>query len=313
MNKKSIVVCIAAIAGCSFVLNLAIANIFLSSKSSSSVSQQLTQEKLKAIGATAPVSPSVPKDTCGDPYDSSASAWYPVFLDDANVSTVKNTLCRDAKDVTRKDTEKKSVQVASFTNYDRALAYAKLVHAAVGQPTVVANASPVSTTISTPNPQTNPPSQEGETPINRQGSLKSRDRGASINVRDDADPRSYARHIGYASDSVKVVSQKTGADGQSWYRVIFNSAAKGWVRSDFVVLNAVRSNLSDTAVSPTPFISAPNEGRTYSSGSRNISPGRSSGTSSYSSSGGSRSVYVHSYTRRDGTYVHSHYRSRGRR
>jgi len=140
MNKKTIVVCLTAIAVGSFVLNLAIANIFLSRKSPSpNNSQQPNQQKIKAVGTTGENSPSVPKDTCGEPYDPSASAWYPVFLDDKNVNMVRNTLCRDAKNVTRKDTGIKSVQVASFTSYGRAWDYAKLINGSVGQPTIVAN------------------------------------------------------------------------------------------------------------------------------------------------------------------------------
>jgi hypothetical protein len=149
MNKKIIVVYLTAIAIGSFVLNLAIANIFLSRKSpSSNNSQQPNQQKVKAIDTTGENSSSVPKDTCGEPYDSSASAWYPVFLDNANVNIVRNTLCRDAKDVVRKDTGIQSVQVASFTSYGRAWDYAKLINGSVGQPTIVAKSSPARETAS---------------------------------------------------------------------------------------------------------------------------------------------------------------------
>lgn len=139
MNKKTVVVSVTAIAIGSFVLNLVVANFFLSKKSLSDNNlQQSNKPKIGAVASTGQKSPSVPKDTCGDSYNSSASAWYPVFLDGANVDSVKNNLCRDATKVTRKDTGKLSVQVASFTSYERAWNYAKLINASVGQPTIVA-------------------------------------------------------------------------------------------------------------------------------------------------------------------------------
>ena len=154
MSRKSIVAWITGITVGSFVLNLAIANYYLSRKSSSSNNpSQSNQQRRGAIATTGQISPSVPKDTCGDPYDSSASAWYPVFLDGANVNIVRNTLCRDAKDATRKETGRQSVQVASFTNYERAWNYARQINASVGQPTIIAKESPVNISpISAPSP-----------------------------------------------------------------------------------------------------------------------------------------------------------------
>ena len=137
MNKKSIVLSIVAVASGSFLLNLAIAGIILPGKlSSPSEPQGLKQKQFesRAINDL----PSVPKDTCGDPYDPSASAWYPVFLDGANVDAIRSNLCQDATKLIRKDTGKLSVQVASFTSREKALAYAKFVNGSVGEPIIVA-------------------------------------------------------------------------------------------------------------------------------------------------------------------------------
>jgi hypothetical protein len=94
MNKESIVLSIVAMAGGSFLLNLAIASIILPSRLSSSEPQGLKQRESESRAINDPSS--VPKDTCGNPYDPSVSAWYPVFLDGANVDDVRNNLCRDA-------------------------------------------------------------------------------------------------------------------------------------------------------------------------------------------------------------------------
>jgi hypothetical protein len=342
MNKKIIAVSISAVAGVSFVLNLAAASFFLSGKPSTSKPQPLSQEKVEAIAPIATVSPTVPKDTCGDSYDPAALAWYPVFLDSGNVKTVQSTLCLDAQDITRKDTGKRSVQVASFTNYDRALAYAKSIHATVGQPTIIAKASPVFTTPLTPPLSPTPPSREIANPLTQQGSLTSRDHGAPINVRDDASPQAHARHIGYAGDPVRIGIQKTGSDGQRWYRVTFNSGAEGWVRNDFVAVSATPSNVSPALLessthgtssylssgSGSGLCNSPNSldsaGRrcgdraaSVRSGGSTVGSYRSTrSSSSYRStrsSSGSGSVHVRSYTRRDGTRVRAHTRSRGRR
>lgn len=68
--------------------------------------------------------------------------------------------------------------------------------------------------------------------------LTSLESGTPINVRDGASTKAYARHIGYAGDSVKILDQKVSNDGATWYRVRFEaSGATGWVRGDFVALD----------------------------------------------------------------------------
>lgn len=68
--------------------------------------------------------------------------------------------------------------------------------------------------------------------------LISQESGTPINVRDGASTKAYARHIGYAGDSVRILDRKVSKDGATWYRVKFEaSGATGWVRGDFVALD----------------------------------------------------------------------------
>jgi hypothetical protein len=68
--------------------------------------------------------------------------------------------------------------------------------------------------------------------------LVSSDFRSPINVRDDANTRAYARHIGYAGDRVEVLDRTVGNDGYMWFFVRFTgSNATGWIRGDFVSLD----------------------------------------------------------------------------
>lgn len=67
------------------------------------------------------------------------------------------------------------------------------------------------------------------------GFLVSSESRSPINVRDGANRRAYARHIGYAGDPVVILAKACDGEGFNWYRVQFRqSGAKGWVRGDFV-------------------------------------------------------------------------------
>ena len=70
------------------------------------------------------------------------------------------------------------------------------------------------------------------------GTLMSRDANSPINIRDGANTRAYARHIGYAGDRVEIVDRMVGDDGYMWFLVRFTvSNATGWVRGDFISLD----------------------------------------------------------------------------
>jgi serine/threonine protein kinase len=100
-----------------------------------------------------------PKETCGDsPPTTSASQtqFYPVFIEysESNLQTVKSNFCADAYKANRKDTGQVAIQVASFTNRDRAELFTdfmnrKLGSGEVGQPTIYSA-----------NPNTETPSQD---------------------------------------------------------------------------------------------------------------------------------------------------------
>lgn len=81
---------------------------------------------------------SFPRASCGDPFHRSNTYW-PVFIDGGNITKIKTNLCKDAFATVRKDTGIKSVQLASFTSYDRALSFAKQIGGTVGQATYYVN------------------------------------------------------------------------------------------------------------------------------------------------------------------------------
>ena len=75
-----------------------------------------------------------PLATCGD--RSSNGTWWPVFINNGNFSKVRNKYCRDAISVTRENTGMPAVMLASFSSYEKAVAFARAVGGEVGQPTV---------------------------------------------------------------------------------------------------------------------------------------------------------------------------------
>jgi len=81
---------------------------------------------------------SFPRATCGDPYQGDG-AYFPVFIDGEDVSKIRANLCRDAFATARENTGIKSIQVASFTSYQRALNFANQIKGTVGQPTFYVN------------------------------------------------------------------------------------------------------------------------------------------------------------------------------
>jgi hypothetical protein len=97
-----------------------------------------SSSKPKPTSATASRNRSFPRATCGDPFQSSGTYW-PVFIDGGSVSKIRTNLCKDAFTTVRANTGVKSVQLGSFTSYDRASAFAKQVGGTVGQATRYVN------------------------------------------------------------------------------------------------------------------------------------------------------------------------------
>ncbi|PPS40248.1 hypothetical protein B1A85_20890 [Chroococcidiopsis sp. TS-821] len=80
---------------------------------------------------------SFPRKSCGDPFQSQGTYW-PVFIDGGNLRQIRTHLCNDAFSIVR-ERGIKSVQVASFTSYERALSFAQQVGGTVGAATRYVN------------------------------------------------------------------------------------------------------------------------------------------------------------------------------
>lgn len=79
--------------------------------------------------------PNFPQTSCGNRSNNPTEIWYPVFVDGGNLDSIRRKFCSDAFSTIRRKTGKLTVQVASFTNYDRALEFAEAVGGEVGSPT----------------------------------------------------------------------------------------------------------------------------------------------------------------------------------
>ncbi|HEY9779521.1 MAG TPA: hypothetical protein V6D09_05215 [Leptolyngbyaceae cyanobacterium] len=75
-----------------------------------------------------------PQTSCGDKATGGNDTWYPVFIDGGDLSDIRSRYCADAASTIRQKTGKSAVQLASFTNYNRALEFAQAVGGEVGQP-----------------------------------------------------------------------------------------------------------------------------------------------------------------------------------
>ncbi len=71
----------------------------------------------------------------------------------------------------------------------------------------------------------------------RPAALFAQDQGSRINVRSAPNTTASIPHYGLVGDRVEIHRATMGRDGYQWYYVQFPSAAKGWVRGDFVRYN----------------------------------------------------------------------------
>lgn len=76
-----------------------------------------------------------PQASCGDKPTGADDTWYPVFVDGGDLETIRSRFCADAVSTVREDSQVKSVQLASFTSYDKAVEFAQAVGGEVGKPT----------------------------------------------------------------------------------------------------------------------------------------------------------------------------------
>ncbi|KAF3888534.1 MULTISPECIES: SH3 domain-containing protein [Nostocales] len=122
---------------------------------------------------------------------------------------------------------------------------------ATSQPETTTTQSPATPTPTTTEPPVTPtptPKEEDTTEsVNKSATLTSIEPGSRINVRNRASKSAKVRHKGRSGDSVTILSEKTGDDGNTWYRVqVDKNGTKGWVRSDFVT-----TSTDNTAPLPT--------------------------------------------------------------
>lgn len=73
-----------------------------------------------------------PQDSCGDKTAESTDLWYPVFIDEGDLDYIRSQYCGDATSANREKTGTPTVQLASFTDYERALRFAQAVGGEVG-------------------------------------------------------------------------------------------------------------------------------------------------------------------------------------
>lgn len=199
-----------------------------------------------------------PQASCGDRASELNVTWYPVYIDGANIDDIRQKYCRDAVSTIRDKTNQPSVQVASFTSYEKALQFAKQVggevESTLTRPASTANgatpmpgASPYavgatptpSPTLASPSPSSSPTPAAASARVDRSlvGQsvyLNAEDPGVPINIREQASVKSGVQRMGYYGDQVQVSDAIQGDDGYTWYRIRFGTGSDGWVRSDLV-------------------------------------------------------------------------------
>jgi uncharacterized protein YgiM (DUF1202 family) len=223
----------------------------------------------------APVSPSeftFPQVACGDRTGALNQTSYPVYIEGANLDNIRKKYCGDAVSATREKTGKSAVQVASFSSYEKAQRFAKIVggqvDAAVGQ-----------TAPGSPTAQTATAGTTTGSPVGQSGTLTTQESGSPINVRASASTSASIQDTAYGGDTVKIVEKSQGTDGQTWYKVTLSSGGAGWVRGDLVNLGAVSSTSGTTSGTATSSAASRNySGAIASTRPSPITPGTTTAT-----------------------------------
>jgi uncharacterized protein YgiM (DUF1202 family) len=182
-----------------------------------------------------------PQATCGEESSTPSANWYPVYIDGAELSAIRSQYCGNAISEVRSKTGAPTVQVASFTSYEKA----KLFATAVGGEVGVVDSAPASSSSQTSGSSTR------ELTTGRTATLNSAEKGSPINIRQSASTDASVQETAFSGDTIKVSSKTQGTDGYTWYKVELNSGVSGWVRSDLI-------SASDTET-PTRTASRPSE------------------------------------------------------
>ncbi len=191
-----------------------------------------------------------PQATCGEEASTPSENWYPVFIDGAELSAIRSQYCGNAISEVRSKTGVPTIQVASFTSYEKAKKFAAAVGGEVDVVGSLPGAKPGSSQANSP---TQPELTTGKT-----ATLASAETGSPINIRQSASTDASVQEVAYSGDAIKVASKTQGTDGYTWYKVELDSGASGWVRSDLIssATDASASSASTTrstrgAASPT--------------------------------------------------------------
>jgi hypothetical protein len=128
--------------------------ISLETETSQSTEVQQTEEKEVSSSATSTAlqnqfsKANYPKDVCGDPRPTDPNVYpvkfYPINVpySEKNLAKARSIFCRDSIKKTNIDNGKREIQIASFTDSEKAIAFASMVNleiagAKVGSPTTV--------------------------------------------------------------------------------------------------------------------------------------------------------------------------------
>ena len=184
-----------------------------------------------------------PQANCGEEASTPSENWYPVFIDGAELSAIRSQYCGNAVSEVRSKTGAPTVQLASFTSYEKAKRFA----AAVGGEVDVVGSAPGAKPDST---QAHGSQQELTT--GKTATLASAETGSPINIRQSASTDASVEEVAYSGDTIKVASKTQGTDGYTWYKVQLDSGASGWVRSDLIsTATGTASSSSSTASNST--------------------------------------------------------------
>jgi uncharacterized protein YgiM (DUF1202 family) len=164
---------------------------------------------------------SFPQARCGEEASTPSTNWYPVFIDGAELKAIRSQYCGNAVSEVRSKTGAPTVQVASFTSYEKAKKFAE----AVGGEVEVVGSAPGSSEAAS----TRQDSTTGKT-----ATLASAEPGSPINIRQSASIDASVQEVAHSGDAIQVSSKTQGSDGYTWYKVSLESGASGWVRSDLI-------------------------------------------------------------------------------
>lgn len=189
-----------------------------------------------------------PQATCGDKAaEEPSQTWYIVYIDGANPDEIRREYCQDAIGTLRDDSDAPTVQVASFTEREKAVRFAKAVGGEVEE---VANDAT--------DAQTNPrdlaidrsPARDSQVTalVGESAFLSAQESGSPINIRARASTSAPVEFVGQVGDQVQVSDRVEGTDGYTWYRVKLESGQEGWVRSDFVLPEQVAEESAEESV-----------------------------------------------------------------